>query len=214
MVRAFHPQIHSPRKPKTGQREKRPGQREDIGQAPGATPAPASGWRSGRRWEGRAGREKRRHVLYKTCFHHTLPGCPGLQAPMALPCLNDVPGGCSVAPPPPTDICQPPLSLAQDGPPSTRVGIWDAYPFNSPLAGGERGGCYLGVVRQRSTVRTGGSGVLSSQCPLLVFVMREAKEAWSCGPQDIISPSCQGDPVEQPQTEHRLEIGMTEGKKK
>lgn len=37
-------------------------------------------------------------MLYKTCFHHILPGCPGLQAPMALPCLNDVLGGCNRAP--------------------------------------------------------------------------------------------------------------------
>lgn len=114
LLRTFHTQIHSPGKPTTRQAEKRPGQRGGIEQAPGAglAPALAPGRPGGRRWERRGGREKRRHVLYKTCFHHILPGCPGLQAPMALPCLNDVLGGCNIAPPAPTDICQPPLGEA------------------------------------------------------------------------------------------------------
>ena len=40
-------------------------------------------------------------MLYKTCFHHILPWCPGLQAPLVLLCLNDVLRDCNPASPSP-----------------------------------------------------------------------------------------------------------------
>lgn len=49
----------------------------------------------------RGGGTRKGHVLYKTCFHHVLPWCPGLQGPPVLLCLNDVLGDCNPASPSP-----------------------------------------------------------------------------------------------------------------
>lgn len=47
------------------------------------------------REEGRKGKKTR---VVQNMFASCSPGCPGLQAPTALPCLNDVLGGCNIAP--------------------------------------------------------------------------------------------------------------------
>ena len=171
----------------------------------------------GRRWEGRGGRE--RHVLYKTCFHHALPGRPGLQAPMALSCFNDVLGGCnrafpSLSNPLPTPTPTPRhlQATSERGvgrPPSSRLGL-GRLPIQCPDAAGEearvkiRGGLY----GKSGQVGWKFGSIFSPFCDI------RSEGSLVLGPPRYHFLSCQGDQVEQPQTEQSLELGMTKEKEK
>lgn len=169
----------------------------------------------GRRWKGRGGRE--RHVMYKTCFHHGLPGCPGLQAPMALSCFNDVLGGCNRAfpslsnpLPSPTPRHLPATSERGMGcPPSSRLGL-GRLPIQCPDAAGEearvkiRGGLY----GKSGQVGWKFGSIFSPFCNV------RSKGSLVLGPPRYRFSSCQGDQVEQPQTEQSLELGVTQEKEK
>lgn len=99
LVRTFHTQTHLPGEPQTGQHRTGSIQGVDLSKHP--EPGWHQPWHRAGPWggggqEGEEGKEdtcRTKHVFI------TLPGCPGLQAPMAPLCLNDVLGGCNIAPP-------------------------------------------------------------------------------------------------------------------